>query len=54
MTIKEVAATYYVVWCLIDSGMIFSGLAYNGRDEKNGSIKFNKYQNVKEYYTELG
>lgn len=52
-TIELLKFTYYTVWCIVDSGMILGGLAYNGVD-KQGNILYNRYTNVTELNVELG
>jgi hypothetical protein len=45
---------YYVPWCIIDGGIIASGLGYNGKDPETGENRFNKILNVHIKEVELG
>jgi lysophospholipid acyltransferase len=48
-----VRQTYYLAWSFIDSGMIFSGFAYNGTDE-DGTVQYDRYSNIKWTEIEFG
>jgi lysophospholipid acyltransferase len=51
--VKLMMYTYYIVWGFVDSGMIFSGLAYNGTDQ-DGNIQYDRYSNVTCWEVESG
>jgi len=51
-TVWAIKYAYYIVWWFVDTGMILSGLAYDGTDQ--GVVKYDRYTNVKEAEVELG
>jgi len=45
-TLKLAMSTYYVGWCLMDCGVIASGLAFNGYEKGTGEPKFDRVQSM--------
>lgn len=45
---------YYTPWCIVDGGIIASGLGYNGKDPETGEQRFDRVLNVIISGVELG
>ena len=52
VTITLVRTLYEFVWYFVNSAMVFSGFAYNGRDAK-GNILWNDANNINLFHVEL-